>query len=85
MFKFVELLNSDNKILITKRPEGFHLAGLWEFPGGKVENGENRQQALKREIKEETNSRSRLKHLLILASRILMITFLEATHCLNIK
>ncbi|KAA3615051.1 MAG: 8-oxo-dGTP diphosphatase MutT [Calditrichaeota bacterium] len=47
--------NSQNKFLITKRPEGFHLAGLWEFPGGKVEDGEEQKIALAREIKEETD------------------------------
>lgn len=47
--------NSENQLLITKRPEGFHLAGLWEFPGGKVEDGEPQKIALVREIKEETN------------------------------
>ena len=49
------IYNSENKVLITQRPEGFHLAGLWEFPGGKVEDGETFEEALKREIKEETN------------------------------
>ena len=47
--------NSKNQILITLRPEGFHLSGMWEFPGGKVENGETKDFALVREIKEETN------------------------------
>ena len=49
------ITNSKNQILITLRPEGFHLSGLWEFPGGKVENCETRTAALVREIKEETN------------------------------
>ena len=49
------IYNSENKILITKRPAGFHLAGLWEFPGGEVANGETFENALIREIKEETN------------------------------
>jgi 8-oxo-dGTP diphosphatase len=49
------IYNSSNQLLITKRPEGFHLAGLWEFPGGKVEDGEQQKNALAREIKEETN------------------------------
>jgi 8-oxo-dGTP diphosphatase len=48
------IYNADDQLLITKRPEGFHLAGLWEFPGGKVEDGEAQKDALAREIKEET-------------------------------
>ena len=41
------------EILICRRPEGKHLAGLWEFPGGKVENGESPEEALARELREE--------------------------------
>jgi 8-oxo-dGTP diphosphatase len=40
-------------ILITRRPEGVHVGGLWEFPGGKVEPGEAPREALVREIREE--------------------------------
>ena len=47
--------NKQNQLLITKRPKGYHLAGLWEFPGGKVEDGEKQKLAVAREIKEETN------------------------------
>jgi len=46
--------NEQGKLLITKRPDDTHLGGLWEFPGGKVEDGESHAQALVREIKEET-------------------------------
>ncbi len=35
------LVDTDNRVLITQRPEGKSLAGLWEFPGGKVEAGES--------------------------------------------
>ncbi|PCK09163.1 MAG: 8-oxo-dGTP diphosphatase MutT [Alteromonadaceae bacterium] len=45
--------NTDGHICITKRPEGKHLAGYWEFPGGKVESGEAVPQALGRELQEE--------------------------------
>lgn len=46
--------NSQGKILITRRPADTHLGGLWEFPGGKVEDDENHAHALVREIQEET-------------------------------
>jgi 8-oxo-dGTP diphosphatase len=47
------LLDQDGRILIAKRPEGRTLAGLWEFPGGKVEPGEAPEPALIRELAEE--------------------------------
>ncbi|MDQ1154901.1 8-oxo-dGTP diphosphatase [Brevundimonas sp. SORGH_AS 993] len=49
----VALIDVDGRVLIAKRPEGKKLAGLWEFPGGKVEPGERPEQALIRELKEE--------------------------------
>jgi 8-oxo-dGTP diphosphatase len=47
------LIDEDNRILIAQRPEGKQLAGLWEFPGGKVDAGERPEQALIRELREE--------------------------------
>jgi mutator protein MutT len=47
------IIRRDDRILITKRPDNVHLAGLWEFPGGKVEAGESLEAALQREIREE--------------------------------
>jgi 8-oxo-dGTP diphosphatase len=47
------LLNGEGRILIAKRPPGRSLAGLWEFPGGKVEPGESPEHALVRELAEE--------------------------------
>lgn len=47
------LVNSDGHILLAQRPEGKHMAGYWEFPGGKFEPGENASQALYRELEEE--------------------------------
>ena len=49
----VALIDADDRILIAQRPEGKKLAGLWEFPGGKLETGESVEQALKRELLEE--------------------------------
>ena len=47
------LVDIDGRVLLAKRPEGRSLAGLWEFPGGKVELGETPEQALIRELGEE--------------------------------
>jgi 8-oxo-dGTP diphosphatase len=47
------LLDADKRVLIAQRPEGKTLAGLWEFPGGKVEPGERPEQTLIRELHEE--------------------------------
>ena len=49
------LENHQGDILIQQRTKGKHLAGLWEFPGGKVEPGETHENALVREIQEELN------------------------------
>ena len=47
------LVDADKRVLICRRPEGKSLAGLWEFPGGKVEPGESPEAALIRELEEE--------------------------------
>src|SRR3954453_14310119 len=47
------LIDADRRVLIAQRPEGKSLAGLWEFPGGKVEPGESPEAALIRELEEE--------------------------------
>jgi len=49
----VALVDIDGRVLVAQRPEGKALAGLWEFPGGKVEPGERPEQALIRELDEE--------------------------------
>jgi 8-oxo-dGTP diphosphatase len=47
------LIDADGRVLISKRPEGKALAGLWEFPGGKLEPGETPEACLVRELREE--------------------------------
>ncbi|MFO1137912.1 MAG: 8-oxo-dGTP diphosphatase MutT [Paracoccus sp. (in: a-proteobacteria)] len=49
----VALIDKDGRVLLAQRPEGKSLAGLWEFPGGKVEPGESPETALIRELHEE--------------------------------
>lgn len=47
------LIDRQGRVLISQRPDGKPLAGLWEFPGGKLENGETPEHALVRELEEE--------------------------------
>ena len=47
------LVDADRRVLIAQRPQGKQLAGLWEFPGGKIEPGETPEAALIRELREE--------------------------------
>jgi len=49
----VALIDADGRVLLAQRPEGKSMAGLWEFPGGKVEPGETPEVALVRELHEE--------------------------------
>ncbi|MCR9088996.1 MAG: (deoxy)nucleoside triphosphate pyrophosphohydrolase [Rhodobacteraceae bacterium] len=49
----VALVDADGRVLLSQRPEGKSMAGLWEFPGGKVEPGETPEVALIRELQEE--------------------------------
>ena len=47
------IIRRENLVLLGRRPEGGSLAGLWEFPGGKIEMGESPERALERELQEE--------------------------------
>lgn len=49
----VALIDADGRVLIAERPKGKHLEGLWEFPGGKLRDGETPEAALIRELNEE--------------------------------
>ncbi|MEK9645058.1 MAG: (deoxy)nucleoside triphosphate pyrophosphohydrolase [Alphaproteobacteria bacterium] len=49
----VALFDADGRVLIAQRPDGKSMAGLWEFPGGKVDPGETPEEALIRELREE--------------------------------
>ena len=49
----VALIDTDGRVLLAERPAGKHLAGTWEFPGGKVQDGETPEAALIRELDEE--------------------------------
>ncbi len=49
----VALIDADGRVLLAQRPEGKAMAGMWEFPGGKIDPGETPEQAVHREMKEE--------------------------------
>ncbi|MGL4542384.1 MAG: (deoxy)nucleoside triphosphate pyrophosphohydrolase [Polymorphobacter sp.] len=52
------LVDADGRVLVAQRPAGKHLAGQWEFPGGKIEPGESPEAALVRELGEELGIRT---------------------------
>lgn len=53
------LIDRDNRVLLAQRPKGKPMEGLWEFPGGKVDEGETPEFALMRELEEELNIQTR--------------------------
>ena len=55
----------DEKVLITRRPKGTHLEGMWEFPGGKKEGAETLEECIEREIKEELDVQVKVEKLLL--------------------
>ena len=50
------VVEENDAFLVTRRPEGVHLAGLWEFPGGKIDASESHADALRREMREELDT-----------------------------
>jgi 8-oxo-dGTP diphosphatase len=56
------LFDADRRVLIAERPAGKHMAGWWEFPGGKVASGESDTEALVRELREELGVEARPEH-----------------------
>ena len=60
----VALIDTDGRVLIAQRPEGKQLAGLWEFPGGKVEPGEDPMATVVRECREECGIELEVKDIL---------------------
>jgi 8-oxo-dGTP diphosphatase len=56
------LFDAEGRVLIAERPAGKHMAGWWEFPGGKVASGESDAQALVRELHEELGVEAHLEH-----------------------
>lgn len=56
MLVVAAVIERDGRFLVTLRPEGTHLGGMWEFPGGKIAPDENHQDALRREIREELDT-----------------------------
>ena len=50
------VVEENDAFLVTRRPEGAHLAGLWEFPGGKIDPDESHADALRREMREELDT-----------------------------
>ena len=54
------VIEREGRFLVTRRPMGVHLEGLWEFPGGKCDNGESLAECLDRELREELGTGARI-------------------------
>ena len=73
------------RVLLTQRKAGTHLAGAWEFPGGKVESGEDPREALRRELREEIGIEARVGEIVDVtfhryeeADKAVLLLFFEA-------
>jgi len=80
------VIEKDDAFLVTRRPEGTHLGGFWEFPGGKIDGNETHAQALAREIREELESDVNVGALLFETShayidRVVCLSFYRCTLC----
>lgn len=56
MIVVAAVIEHDGRFLVTRRQHGVHLAGMWEFPGGKIDPDETHEEALRREIREELDA-----------------------------
>jgi 8-oxo-dGTP diphosphatase len=79
------ILVENGKVLLSRRKEGSHLAGLWEFPGGKAEAGEDPRAALRRELEEELGIIARIGEIVDVtfhryddADKAVLLLFFEA-------
>jgi 8-oxo-dGTP diphosphatase len=79
------ILIEDGKVLLSRRKQGTHLAGLWEFPGGKTEAGEDPRAALMRELEEELGITTRIGEIVDVtfhryeeADKAVLLLFFEA-------
>jgi 8-oxo-dGTP diphosphatase len=79
------ILIEDGKVLLSRRKQGSHLAGLWEFPGGKAEAGEDPRAALRRELEEELGITTRIGEIVDVtfhryddADKAVLLLFFEA-------
>jgi 8-oxo-dGTP diphosphatase len=59
------VIEQDGRYLLTRRQEGTHLSGHWEFPGGKIAPAESQADALRREIREELDASLEVGHLML--------------------
>ena len=80
------VIRHEGRVLLTRRMEGAHLAGMWEFPGGKIEAGEDPRDALRRELDEELGIDVRVGEIVDVtfhpypdADKAVLLLFFEAT------